>query len=62
MTDLELLGIPLCSPVLVTATDYQYEGWLNAVFSKRSGKIRCVVEDERGRLFVHNAGQLSRRQ
>jgi len=47
--------------VRVEASDYNYEGWLVAAFPKRkSGAIRCVVEDEHGRLFIHNPGQLTR--
>lgn len=49
------------TPVTVRATDYVYEGWLVAVFTKRRGpQVRAVVEDANGRLFIHNAGQLRR--
>ncbi len=34
--------------------DYQYEGVVVAVFTKRSGKVRLVVEDDRGLLFIFN--------
>ena len=48
-------------PVTVKATDYVYDGWLMSVFNKRSGAVRCVVEDENGRLFIHNASQIRKR-
>jgi hypothetical protein len=44
--------------VHVTGSDYQYDGWLASVFTKRSGTVRYVVEDANGRLFIHNAKQL----
>lgn len=44
--------------VTVIANDYRYDGWLVAVFPKRGGLIRAVVEDICGRLFIHNATQL----
>jgi hypothetical protein len=45
--------------VHVTANDYSYDGWIVARFPKRkSGQIRYVVEDENGRLFIHNEQQL----
>jgi hypothetical protein len=58
MTDDELRAMAPGQPVTVTGGDYSYAGWLNVVFEKRSGAVRCVVEDENGRLFVHNAKQL----
>lgn len=45
-------------PVHITANDYEYDGYLAAVFRKRSGAVRYIVEDDKGRLFVHNAKQL----
>lgn len=64
MTDDELLT--LCpfgelNPVRVKvqASDYAYEGWLAAIFEKRSGAFRAVVEDDNGRLFIHNASQIT---
>lgn len=48
-------------PVTVTANDYSYDGWLVAKFKKRSGHLRCVVEDANGRLFIHNFLQLARK-
>jgi len=44
--------------VTVHGSDYSYEGWIDAVFRKRSGEVRCVVEDINGRLFIHNAGNI----
>lgn len=45
--------------VRVTGGDYVYDGWLIAVYQKRSGQVRCNVEDVTKRIFVHNAGQLA---
>lgn len=46
--------------VHVTGGDYSYFGYLTAVFRKRrGGLIRCVVEDENGRLFIHNSKQVN---
>ena len=44
--------------VHVKASDYSYIGWLVVAFRKNSGQMRCVVEDENGRLFIHNPTQL----
>ena len=66
MTDAELEYHFMCvrhiedRPVTVTAGDYAYHGWLVDVFKKRRGAVRCNVEDENGRLFIHNAGQITR--
>lgn len=66
MTDDELEYHFICvrkiddRPVTVTAGDYAYQGWLVDIFRKRSCKLRCIVEDANGRLFIHNAGQLTR--
>ena len=50
---------PTPLPVTVQGKDYSYEGWIVARFPKRkSGEIRYVVEDENGRLFIHNQDQL----
>lgn len=67
MTNAELLDAAggaqsLHIPVRVTASDYRYDGWLIMVGCKRSGALRCVVEDSNGRLFIHNAGQLATRK
>ncbi len=48
--------------VTVIATDYRYDGWLMMVGPKRSGAIRCVVEDPLGRLFIHNPSQIRVRE
>lgn len=65
MTDEDIFAIeaePQFRRVLVKASDYHYEGWLVTVFNKRSkSQVRCVVEDDNGRLFIHNAGQLTAR-
>lgn len=42
----------------VHGSDYSYDGWLVGVVIKRSRAIRYVVEDDNGRLFIHNAQQL----
>lgn len=38
--------------------DYQFKGIVVSVFVKLNGNIRCVVEDERGLLFIFNPNQL----
>lgn len=45
--------------VRVKANDYSYDGWLMAIFLKRSGATRLVVEDDNGRLFIHNLEQIA---
>lgn len=49
------------APVTVKAADYSYDGWLVSVFPKRSMQMRCVLEDANGRLFIHNARQITER-
>lgn len=44
--------------VVKAGGDYRIEGDVVAVFAKRSGAIRAVVEDDRGLLLILNAGQL----
>lgn len=65
MTEEEMIGFlgrrVELNTVTVTANDYSYEGVVVSVFAKRKGVWRCVVEDGNGRLFIHNAGQLSNR-
>lgn len=39
--------------------DYRFTGWVAAVFAKRSGLVRYVVEDERGMLMIMSENQLS---
>lgn len=47
-------------PLVIRGGDYIYGGWLVSTFRKRhKGVWRCVVEDMNGRLFIHNASQLS---
>jgi hypothetical protein len=46
--------------VLVKAKDYSYCGILAVLFYKKSGELRCVVEDYNGRLFIHNMNQISK--
>jgi putative ribosome biogenesis GTPase RsgA len=41
-----------------TDGDYTYRGEVVAVFRKRSGLIRYVVENTDGLLFIFNGGQL----
>jgi hypothetical protein len=38
--------------------DYRFEGEVRAVFTKRSGKVRYVVENGDGLLFIFNEGNL----
>lgn len=46
-------------PVHVVAGDYDYYGRIAAVFPKlKSGAVRYVVEDDRGRLFIHGPAQI----
>lgn len=69
MTDEELFkhGIAVLSAprtvfVRVTKGDYAYDGYLVGVTIKRSGQIRATVEDNCGRLFIHNAKELEHRE
>jgi hypothetical protein len=63
MTDDEMLALdaePQWQNVRVRGSDYEYDGWLVTVFPKRrKTQLRCVVEDSNGRLFIHNASQLT---
>jgi hypothetical protein len=38
--------------------DYRYEGEVVAVFTKSSGVVRLVVENDDGMLFIFNESQL----
>lgn len=40
--------------------DYTFVGTCRTVFSKGSGAVRCVLEDERGLLFIFSPTQLVR--
>jgi hypothetical protein len=44
--------------VVKTGGDYTFEGIIIAVFQKRSGAIRYVVEDDRGLIMIMNPQQL----
>jgi hypothetical protein len=46
--------------VTVVANDYSYDGTIVAIFAKLSEQVRVVVEDDKGRLFIHNPSQLTR--
>jgi hypothetical protein len=51
----EWLGLP----VEVRGGDYTYTGILVSVFKKRRHDfVRMVVEDDQGRLFIHNPSQV----
>lgn len=39
-------------------SDYDFIGTKQSTFEKRSGEIRCVVEDDFGKLFIMNPNQL----
>ena len=38
--------------------DYEFDGDIRGVVTKRSGAIRYVVEDDRGLLLIMNAKQV----
>lgn len=38
--------------------DYQFVGYVVSVFTKRSGAVRLVVEDDRGVLHVYSEKNL----
>lgn len=40
--------------------DYRFEGEVVAVFHKRTGQVRLVVEDDRGLLFIFNEKNLQK--
>lgn len=44
--------------VIKDTGDYTYEGIIVGVITKLSGKVRYVVEDYRGLLFIFNRKQL----
>jgi hypothetical protein len=46
-------------PVVKTGGDYRFEGEVVALFIKRSGQVRCVVEDDRGVLHIFSPKQLT---
>jgi len=57
MSEVKLDWDPL-KRITVTGGDYSYEGYIVCVFLKKRGGLRFVVEDDNGRLFIHNAKQL----
>ncbi len=44
--------------VIKTGGDYTFEGTVVSVFQKLSGKIRVVVEDDRGILHIFSEANL----
>jgi len=39
--------------------DYTFQGTIVAIFYKRSGQVRCVVENREGILHIFNLNQLA---
>ena len=52
--------IQLGDKVRKVGGDYRFDGVVVSVFSKLSGVRRCVVEDDRGVLFIFNEKQLEK--
>lgn len=50
--------ISICDRVIKDSGDYTFEGMVVSIFYKRSGVMRCVVEDDRGLLFIFSPSQL----
>lgn len=48
-------------PVSKVGGDYKFDGHVRAVFTKASGQIRIVVEDDRGVLFIARQEQYALR-
>lgn len=42
--------------------DYTFEGTVVAIFTKRSGAVRLVVEDDRGVLHVYSEKNLRHKE
>lgn len=40
--------------------DYRFSGYVVAVFEKRSGQVRCVVENQDGILHIFSLTQLKK--
>lgn len=66
MTDDELINVACrvlnnaaTVKVRVTKRDYSYDGYIVGLILKQSGAIRTVVEDNCGRLFIHNSTELT---
>lgn len=59
MTDNELLSC-YCdgTKVKLLGSDYTFDGTVQAIFSKRSGKLRCVVENKDGILHIFSSKNL----
>lgn len=55
-----LPGYQIGDPVVKTGGDYRFEGEVVAMFAKRSGAVRLVVEDDRGVLHIFSPSQLMR--
>lgn len=43
-----------------TGSDYHFEGVIVAIFQKRNGLLRCVVENDDGILHIFSAKNLER--
>lgn len=46
--------------VIKSGGDYTFNGQVMAIFKKRSGKLRCAVENIDGILHIFNPEQLHR--
>jgi hypothetical protein len=46
--------------VYKTSGDYKFDGIVVAVFPKLSGKVRLVVEDDRGILHIFSPQQMEK--
>jgi len=46
--------------VIKDSGDYTFEGWIVAVFHKRSGMVRYVVENPAGILHIYSEKNLKR--
>lgn len=60
MANRELLSIVHGDRVIKDSGDYIFEGTVVSKFWKRNGRLRYVVEDDRGLLFIFNKDQLRR--
>ena len=52
-------GIGVGSIVVKQGGDYTFRGTVVAVFTKLSGAVRYVVEDERGLLLIHGPATIA---
>lgn len=55
-----LLDLPSELTLSVQSEDYSYVGRLAGLAWKRTGKLRYVVEDDNGRLFIQSARQIGK--